>query len=76
MMATKHFPPNASMNYELLSLGHGSLFMFSFCPYVEEQERKGKEIMSSLSYQGAIYLYVCYLNCVYEKLLQKEIAQR
>lgn len=28
------FPLNVSMNYELLSLGHGSLFTFSFFLFV------------------------------------------
>ena len=56
------FPPNASMNYRLLSLGHGSLFTFSFFVCVEEQDRKGKENVSSLSYPRVLYVYFCFTH--------------
>lgn len=46
------FPPNASTNYECLSLVHGLLsIFFPFCVCVEEQDRLGKDNMPSLSWR-------------------------
>lgn len=50
------FPSNTSMNYELLSLGHGSLFTFSFLSKLKNRTEGKGENTSRHGHAGVAYL--------------------